>query len=127
MLYYEDASEALHGTKYGCTFHLGVYEPGKRLGGYDDMFEHFRSGSAGMLFLAGALVHELIRLASTLVDVQEVLDMSAENAKAATDLVNKAVDEEKTALRDRTGSQGGWRAGWRKNREPAQPDELGTA
>ncbi len=126
MLFYEDASEALHGTKYGCTFHLGVYEPGKRLSRYDDLFDHFRGGSAVMLFLAGTLVHELIRLASTKVDMQDVLDMSTENVDAATELLNKAIEEEEAALRDRGGSQGGWWAGWRENREPAQGDEPGT-
>jgi len=118
VMYYEDASEALHGTKYGCTFHLGVWEPGTVVTSYEDLFDHFRAGSAVMLFLAGAAVHELIRLASTLVEMQHVLDRSTSSADAATHVLNKAIDEEKAAPRRRAEAKGGWWAGWRKDQEP---------
>jgi len=118
LMYYEDASEALHGTKYGCTFHLGVWEPGIVLASYADLFDHFGGGSAVMLFLAGSAVHELIRLASTLVEMQHVLDRSTKSADAATLVLNKAIEEEKAAPGRRRAEGEAWQAGWRRDQAP---------
>ena len=56
---YDDGSEALHGTLYGCTFHLGSYKPGISIECPEDMSKHHRENLAMAFFLFGLLLGQM--------------------------------------------------------------------
>jgi hypothetical protein len=53
---YDDASEALHATLYGCTFHLGAYQPYRQIQKPDDMSKHFLENLTMIFCLFGLLL-----------------------------------------------------------------------
>lgn len=57
---YEDASEALHGTLYGSTFHLGIFSPGSTIDNPEDLENHFRSQFATLFWLCGLLLSDFV-------------------------------------------------------------------
>jgi hypothetical protein len=58
---YDDASEALHGTMYGCTFHVGAFKPYVSIKTYEDMLiEHIRNLTM-LFFLFGYMVGDINR------------------------------------------------------------------
>lgn len=59
LMVYEDASEALHGTGYGCTFHFGRYLPGTEAWGRDGMISHWY-GTVSLLVQFAADTLDLI-------------------------------------------------------------------
>jgi hypothetical protein len=56
---YDDGSEALHGTLYGCTFHLGAYDPDRKIKSPQDMRERHKENLTMIFFLMGCLLSEL--------------------------------------------------------------------
>jgi hypothetical protein len=62
LLYYiyDNASEALHGTLYGCLFHLGMFQPGKPLRRtHEEQAAHY-AGYLATSFILGASVMNLL-------------------------------------------------------------------
>jgi hypothetical protein len=85
--YYSDASEALHGSLYGCTYNTGVLDPD---------FEHTKEGeldkklykdSACILLHLGMLIHESFTLISYSNDIKEIWDYSYQNRGQALNLL----------------------------------------
>jgi len=62
MWVFEDASEALHGTFYGCSFHTGIYEPSNERSDPEDLrrwqFSHLSMLTWGL----GQMLHTVILL-----------------------------------------------------------------
>lgn len=73
---YEDASEAIHGTLYGCLFHTGLF-----LGLGDRQYsDEFCTSTKTMLyFAAGLLIEGLLYTAAKEMDVQDLIDRSKNN------------------------------------------------
>ena len=53
---YDDASEALHATLYGCVFHMGAFQPGVEIKEWKDAQEHHRGGISMMYFVLSVLL-----------------------------------------------------------------------
>ncbi len=80
---YEDASEALHGTLYGVTFHLGVHNPGGAPRSKADL-ERYAITQASMVFLLGTfLSHDVIATLHSQVPIPELFAASSMNQKRA--------------------------------------------
>lgn len=77
---YEDASEALHGTFYGSTFHLGVFEPGARISSDETSLKRrSREGFSMLYWLGGLMLSELIKLVGEQNGLSEIVSVSKEN------------------------------------------------
>ena len=90
---YEDASESLHGTLYGCSFHTWAYEPNIDYTNSAEV-ERNTQKKISLLFLQlGSLFHEAIILLSEKNEIQEVLKGSKENNKNALKLMKSLFEK----------------------------------
>ncbi|MEI9909747.1 MAG: hypothetical protein WDO71_08775 [Bacteroidota bacterium] len=85
--YYSDASETLHGSLYGCTYNVGVFDP---------EFDHTKEGeldkklykdSTCILLHLGMLIHESFTLISYSNDIKEIWEYSYQNRGQALNLL----------------------------------------
>ncbi len=87
--YFSDASEALHGSLYGCTFHTGVFAPG--FGHVEDKEEAVNKKlykeSTCVLLQMGMLIHESFTLISYSSDIGELWKHSYDNRGNALNLL----------------------------------------
>ena len=58
LQYYSDASEALHGSLYGCTFNIGVFDPEFDHTKTNEIDKKLYKDSACVLLHLGMLIHE---------------------------------------------------------------------
>jgi hypothetical protein len=56
---YDDASEVLHGTLYGCLFFLGAFTPGPPPRDAEEIRKHYRSDLSAIFFLVHFLLIDL--------------------------------------------------------------------
>jgi hypothetical protein len=73
---YDDGSEALHGTLYGCTFHLGAFKPGKLIKHPDDMSKKHRDNLTMIFFLFGHLLGDLNYYVAEKSGLKDLLELS---------------------------------------------------
>jgi hypothetical protein len=85
--YYSDASEALHGSLYGSTFHLGMFESGFYPLDAEVLAKRLHKDSACVLLHQGMLVHECFTLISYTEDIREIWDYSYKNRGNALSLL----------------------------------------
>lgn len=78
---YDDGSEALHGTLYGCTFHLGFFKPGTKSDTYDQVCGYHRSSLATMFMLLGVLLGDVNQYAAKRCNKSEILDEAKDTNK----------------------------------------------
>jgi len=88
---YEDASEALHGTLYGCTFHLGVFSPGTTISSQSELDSHMRSMFTMLFLLFGLLLAEAVKLiAGDKDELREIREASAKSLSQTTEMMKEA-------------------------------------
>ena len=85
--YYSDASEALHGSLYGCTFNLGVFDPDFTRRKEGELESKLHKDNACVLLHLGMLVHESLTLISYSNDVAEFWEYSYRNRGNAINLL----------------------------------------
>jgi len=78
---YDDGSEALHGTLYGCTFHLGAFRPGKPIGSPEEMCDNHRNNLNMIMFLFGCLLSEINLYVANKCNFPEILDLAGSTYK----------------------------------------------
>ena len=84
LTFYDDGSEALHGTMYGCMFHLGILVPEPSPKSYDDIANRHYASLSTVFFLMSLLLKQLLIYISE----KEVLkDIQAETKKIGNDLI----------------------------------------
>jgi hypothetical protein len=76
LMVYEDASEALHGTLYGCAFHTGIFQPNNSSKSPTDSLEFARSNLTALTYVLTHMLHHVIEALSKHVDLGEILDNS---------------------------------------------------
>jgi len=86
---YSDASEALHGSLYGCALPTGKYIPGGSFGDVDAQRENILKNIALLYVQLGSLIHEMLKIFPENESVKELLIESNENHKNATALMKK--------------------------------------
>ena len=85
--YYSDASEALHGSLYGCTYNLGLFDHDfdrNKEGEFDKKM--FKDSACVMLHL-GMLIHESFTLISYTSDIKKIWRYSYDNRTQALNLL----------------------------------------
>ncbi len=89
LMFYTDASEALHGSFYGTTFHLGWHIPS--INTLDEAIVEFRKKIPLFLQICAELIHVLIIVLSQSNDVDSYLKKSELNSKKAITELKKAL------------------------------------
>lgn len=84
--YYSDASEALHGSLYGCSFGVGVFDPEFDRGKEDELDKKLYKDSALNLLHLGMLIHETFTLVNYSADIKEIWEHSYNNRGMALNL-----------------------------------------
>jgi hypothetical protein len=87
LQYYSDASEALHGSLYGCTFHVGTFDPDFDSNQEDELDKKLRKEIACVLLHLGMLIHESFTLISYSNNITEIWDYSYRNRGQALNLL----------------------------------------
>ncbi len=85
--YYSDASEALHGSLYGCTYDIGAFDPDFDLSKEDELDKKLYKDSTCILLHLGMLVHESFTLISYSNDIKEIWKHSYKNRGQALNLL----------------------------------------
>ena len=84
--YYSNASEAIHGTLYGCTYNLGVFDPFFDNTKEDELNKKIYKDNSCILIHLGILIHESLTLISYKNDIEDVYSCSYENRTQALNL-----------------------------------------
>lgn len=88
---YEDASEALHGTFYGCTFDTGAYEPGSPR--TEESMREFRQQNLALLnWEFGSLLNHLLHAANEERSLDDLCSQSSTNTKRSFDLMENHIE-----------------------------------
>jgi hypothetical protein len=85
--YYSDASEVLHGSLYGCTYDIGVFEPDFDLKKNEELNKKRYKDSTCIFLHLGMLIHESFTLISYSTDIKELWSYSYKNRNNALNLL----------------------------------------
>jgi hypothetical protein len=91
---YDDGSEALHATLYGCTFHLGAFKPGIKLESPEDICRQHHESLTMIFFLFGLLLNQLIEYISEKCTFTLLKEESHMLTKDSLRLMKEIVDKE---------------------------------
>jgi hypothetical protein len=86
LQYYSDASEALHGSLYGCTYGFGVFDPEFEREKIDEVEKKLYKDSACNLLSLGCLIHESFTVIKYKNDIEEIWGHSYNNRGMALNL-----------------------------------------
>lgn len=90
---YEDASETLHGTLYGCSYHTWAYEPNINHKNPQEVEKNTQKKISLLFLQSGSLFHEAISLLNEKNKISEILVASQENIKNAVELLEDNLEE----------------------------------
>lgn len=85
--YYSDASEILHGSLYGSTYHIGAFDPEFDHTKKEELDKKLYKDSTCVLLHLGMLIHESFTLISYSNDIKEIWDYSYKNRNQALNLL----------------------------------------
>ncbi len=86
--YYSDASEALHGSLYGCTYDLGTFDPEFDHTNEEEFFNRLYKNNACMILYLGTLIHESLTLINYSNNISEIWKYSYKNRRLALNLLS---------------------------------------
>ncbi len=86
LQYYSDASEALHGSLYGCTYGIGAFDPEFERNKKDELEKKLYKDSACNLLSLGGLIHESFTVIKYSNDIEEIWGHSYQNRRMALNL-----------------------------------------
>lgn len=84
--YYSDASEALHGSLYGCSYGVGAFDPEFDRDKDGELDKKLYKDSACNLLHLGMLIHETFTLINYSSDIKEIWEHSYNNRGMALNL-----------------------------------------
>lgn len=85
--YYSNASETLHGSLYGCTYHIGVFDPEFDHTKKEQLDKKLYKDSTCILLHLGMLIHESFTLISYSNDIKDIWEYSYKNRGQALNLL----------------------------------------
>ncbi|MGS2763788.1 hypothetical protein [Sinomicrobium sp. M5D2P9] len=97
--YYADASEALHGSLYGCTYGVGVFDSEFGLRTGEELEKKLFKENACVLLHLGMLIHETLTLISYATDIKEIWEHSYENRSRGLKLLMQILERKHTFRR----------------------------
>ena len=92
---YDDASEALHGTLYGCTFHLGAYDADQGNKGVEDKIKRHRKNLTMIFYFLGRLLGDLNQYIFKKCDLKDLLEFSEDINSQIKDTLNRCLEKQK--------------------------------
>ncbi len=96
--YYSDTSEALHGSLYGCTYNLGVFDPEFDHEKEDELEKKLYKENTCALLHLGMLIHESLTLISYSSDINEIWEHSYNNRNRALSLLFHVLERKENSL-----------------------------
>lgn len=84
--YYSDASEALHGSLYGCGYGIGAFDPEFNTHDEEELKKKLHKDSACNLLHLGMLIHETFTLINYSTDINSIWEESYYNRGLALNL-----------------------------------------
>lgn len=91
--YYSDASEALHGSLYGCTYGIGIFDPEFDHTSEEELNKKLYKDNTCMLLHLGILIHESLTLISYSDSIDEIYGHSYKNRTAALNLLFHVIEK----------------------------------
>lgn len=88
---YTDASEALHGSLYGCSFHTFAYDPKIDHSNKKEVNINLQKNISLIYLQLGSMIHETITLLNQFNDINKFFDSSNKNNKDAIELLEKVM------------------------------------
>lgn len=105
--YYSDASEALHGSLYGCTYHLGMFDLEFDRQNELELNKKLYKDNASILLHLGMLIHETFTLISYSNSIEETWNYSYKNRGQALNLLCHILELKDTFKKEITKSEPG--------------------
>ena len=97
--YYSDASEILHGSLYGCTYNVGVFDPDFDHTNKEELHKKIYKDSTCVLLHLGMLIHESFTLISYKDDITEQWKYSYNNRNNALNLLFHVLEKKPSKLK----------------------------
>jgi len=88
LSFYEDASEALHGTLYGSVFHTGFYEPGFNRGDAEAIERNAQKKLTLLYWQMGDIIADVITFLGERSRLSDFVKKSQENVKKTTEIMS---------------------------------------
>jgi hypothetical protein len=98
--YYSDASEALHGSLYGCTYDVNAFDPDFDHTDEEKLSKKLYKDNACMILYLGTLIHESLTLISYSNDISEIWEYSYKNRGLALNLLSHIQEIDSTNVLD---------------------------
>ncbi len=98
--YYSDASEALHGSLYGCTYDLGAFDPDFDHTNKEEFSKKLHKDNACLILYLGTLIHESLTLIKYSNDISEIWEYSYKNRGQALNLLSHIQEIDPTKVLD---------------------------
>jgi len=86
---YSDASEALHGSLYGCSFHTFVFDPTIDHTNKEEVEENLQKNITLLYWQLGSMIHEVIKFLDKKNKLQELLKGSSKNNEQALKIMKE--------------------------------------
>lgn len=99
--YYSNASEALHGSLWGCLFSLGIFDPDFNPDSPELLSKKLYKDNAVILLHLGMLIHESFTLISFTHCIAEIYSHSYRNRGNALHLLSHILEKKKAELSGR--------------------------
>lgn len=100
LQYYSDASEALHGSLYGCTYDVGTFDPDFDHSDEEKLSKKICKDNACMILYLGTLIHESLTLIKYSNNIQEIWEYSYKNRGMALNLLTHIQEINPTKVLD---------------------------
>lgn len=91
--YYSDASEVLHGSLYGCTYSIGMFEPEFDRNKEGELDKKLYKDSTCVLLHLGMLIHEAFTLIGYTNDIKEIWGHSYRNRNQALNFLHLVLEK----------------------------------
>jgi len=88
---YSDASEALHGSLYGCSFHTFAFDPTIDHANKEEVEKNLQKNITLLYWQLGAMIHEVVKFLSKKNNLQEFLEGSSKNNENTLRIMKKIV------------------------------------
>ena len=89
---YDDASESLHGTMYGCSYHTWAYDPSINHLDKEAVKENTLKNITLLCWQLGEMLNETVALLSKNNDLSEFVKASNENSKNTLNIMKAIIN-----------------------------------
>ena len=90
---YSDASEALHGSLYGCSFHTFAYDPTIDHKNKAEVNINLQKNITLLYWQLGSMIHEVIKLLNNSNNIYELFNGSEKNNNNALEIMEKIMGD----------------------------------